>query len=185
MRFSILLLLAFPVFCVAETVVNDVVLSDEYVMSAGRMLKAISFGQAATFIDDELDFDPVSLATTAVLRNATIGEELNQGSFRDFFAPRELAVGESGYFAFATNADLGFVPVEHHWWSIGWMHLERTPDTGELLLLGSATNYGSYFDDTERRGPAEGITVGMVPEPSSSVHVSLSLLALSLLRRER
>jgi len=155
--------LGVAVSCCGETIPNDVELS-EYVPAGDRDGKIITFGQASTIIYDDLEIMRL-LNVSFGIGWVEFGDVITQ-STRNFGLPAELAPGETKYFGFfTTTSDVMTSP--RPWETIGWMQLTRTADTGELLLLGSATNYGELLDPVlETRGPASGITVGLVPEPA-------------------
>ena len=167
--------LGVAVSCSGETIPNDVYLS-EYVPAGDRDGKIINFGQAGTFIYDDLEILP-TLNVPFGFGWVEFGDVITQ-STREIGLPAELAPGETKYFGFVTLAsDVRIPPVP--WETIGWMQLTRTADTGELLLLGSATNYGELLDpDSGARGPASGITVGLVPEPAFAGWVMAALACL-------
>ena len=124
---------------------------------------------------DVLDLFPFNPYT---LFAADLGQELSQENLNDFPLLRRLENGESTYAGFGTAATGRFGYYE----TIGWMHLSRD-DEGTLHLLENATNWGSFLPGTERRGPADGIVVGMVPEPSTFQLLAVAAITLALRKR--
>jgi len=165
----------------ANTIANDVNLS-EYVPAGDRDGKIINFGQASTIVYDDLEIMRL-LNVSFGIGWVELGDVITQ-STRNFGLPAELAPGETKYFGFFTTTSDVMTPPP--WETIGWMQLTRTADTGELLLLGSATNYGELLDPIRQtRGPASGITVGLAPEPNTADHLLTMLVFLLCVVRKR
>lgn len=187
MRFALTVSLFFLLSSLlsAQTIVNDVTLADEYTgrKEDGTLGKVITFGGVV-----EVLYDDSSLGGTfslgggpiAGIRRASLGDTITP-DMQFSFGPVDdkIEVGETGYLAYRVapfrDPNEGLVLGEH---VVGWMQLTRTSD--DLLLLGSAANYG----DPVAGVLPDPIVVGQVPEPSSHFLILAASLGL-LFQRHR